>query len=40
LEVEETIPDIWSKRYRAQAEAEEREDTATSSERLAKEGTP
>lgn len=40
LEVEETIPDIWAKRYRAQAEAEEREDTATSSERLAKEGTP
>jgi hypothetical protein len=32
LEVEETIPDIWAKKYRAQMEAEEKEDTATSSE--------
>lgn len=32
LEVEETIPDIWARKYRAQIEAEEREDTATSSE--------
>lgn len=32
LEVEETIPDIWAKKYRAQIEAEERQDTATSSE--------
>lgn len=40
LEVEETIPDIWARKYRAQMEAEEREDTATSSDRLHKEGTP
>lgn len=40
LEVEETIPDIWAKRYGAQIEAEDREDTSTSSQRLAKEGTP
>lgn len=39
LEVEETIPDIWARRYRAEMEAEEREDTVTSSEMLAKEGT-
>ena len=31
-EVEETIPDIWARKYRAQIEAEEREDTATKSE--------
>jgi hypothetical protein len=37
-EVEETIPDIWSKKYRALTEAEEREDTTTRSEILAKEG--
>jgi hypothetical protein len=37
-EVEETIPDIWAKKYRAQMEAEEREDTVTSSDMLAKEG--
>ena len=29
LEVEETIPDIWARKYQAQIEAEEREDTAT-----------
>ena len=38
LEVEETVPDIWAKKYRTKMEAEEREDTATSSEMLAKEG--
>jgi hypothetical protein len=27
LEVEETVPDIWARKYRAQTEAEEREDT-------------
>ncbi|MDA8141990.1 MAG: DUF4242 domain-containing protein [Desulfobacteraceae bacterium] len=32
LEVEETIPDIWAKKYLEQMEAEEREDTAASSE--------
>lgn len=39
LEVEETIPDIWAKKYLAQMEEEDREDTATSSQRLAREGT-
>lgn len=39
LEVEETIPDIWARRYRAEAEAEERKDSVTSSEILAREGT-
>ena len=38
LEVEETIPDIWARKYQAQMEAEERRDTAISSEWLAKEG--
>lgn len=32
LEVKETIPDIWAKKYQTQMEAEEREDTATNSE--------
>ncbi len=32
LEVKETIPDIWAREYRAQMEAEEREDTAKSIE--------
>jgi Nickel responsive protein SCO4226-like len=32
LEVEETIPDIWARKYQAQMEAEEREDIATSRE--------
>ena len=40
LQVEETIPDIWARRYRAQMEAEERDDSTTSSEMLSKEGTP
>lgn len=39
LEVEETIPDIWARKYRAQMEAEDRDDTATSSQRLAREST-
>lgn len=39
LEVEETIPDIWARKYQAQMEAEDREDTTTSSKRLAREGT-
>jgi hypothetical protein len=39
LEVEETLPDIWARKYRAETEAEERADSATSSEILAKEGT-
>ena len=39
LEVEETIPDIWARKYQAQMEAEDRDDTATSSQRLAREGT-
>jgi hypothetical protein len=28
LEVKETVPDIWEKKYREQMEAEDREDTA------------
>jgi hypothetical protein len=39
LEVEETIPDIWARKYQEQMEAEDREDTATSSKRLAREST-
>jgi hypothetical protein len=39
LEVEETIPDIWVRKYQEQMEAEDREDTTTSSKRLAREGT-
>ena len=39
LTVKETIPDIWARKYRADMEEEEREDTTTSSELLAKEGT-
>ena len=39
LEVEETIPDIWARKYQAQMEAEDREDTTTISKRLAREGT-
>lgn len=28
LEIKETVPDIWAKKYRSQIEAEEKEDTA------------
>ena len=35
LVVEETIPDIWARKYRAKIEEEEKEDTAISSEMLA-----
>ena len=38
-EVEETVPDTWAKKYRARMEDEDREDTMTSSEMLAKEST-
>lgn len=32
LEVKETVPDIWAREYRAQLEAEEREESAASRE--------
>ena len=39
LAVEETIPDIWARKYQEKMEEEEKEDTVASSEMLAKEST-